>query len=47
MKKKVLALSLCVVMLAIAIVGGTLAYFTDTKNATRHPTSKMTTSIAV
>lgn len=34
MKKKVLALSLCVVMLAIAIVGGTLAYFTDTKSAT-------------
>ncbi len=34
MKKKVLALSLCVVMLTIAIVGGTLAYFTDTKNAT-------------
>ena len=30
MKKKILALSLCVVMLAIAIVGGTLAYFTDT-----------------
>ena len=34
MKKKILALSLCVVMLAIAIVGGTLAYFTDTKSAT-------------
>ena len=33
MKKKILALSLCVVMLAIAIVGGTLAYFTDTKSA--------------
>ena len=30
MKKKILALSLCVAMLAIAIVGGTLAYFTDT-----------------
>lgn len=30
MKKKILALSLCVVMLAVAIVGGTLAYFTDT-----------------
>ena len=29
MKKKILALVLCVVMLAIAIVGGTLAYFTD------------------
>lgn len=34
MKKKILAMSLCVVMLAIAIVGGTLAYFTDTKQAT-------------
>lgn len=34
MKKKILAVSLCVVMLAIAIVGGTLAYFTDTKTAT-------------
>ena len=34
MKKKILAMSLCVVMLAIAIVGGTLAYFTDTKTAT-------------
>lgn len=30
MKKKILALTLCVVMAAIAIVGGTLAYFTDT-----------------
>ena len=34
MKKKILALSLCVVMLAIAIVGGTLAYFTDTDQKT-------------
>ncbi|MGN1129703.1 MAG: SipW-dependent-type signal peptide-containing protein [Candidatus Flemingiibacterium sp.] len=33
MKKKILALSLCVVMLAVAIVGGTLAYFTDTTEA--------------
>ena len=30
MKKKILAVVLCVAMLAIAIVGGTLAYFTDT-----------------
>ena len=30
MKKKILAIVLCVSMLAIAIVGGTLAYFTDT-----------------
>lgn len=30
MKKKILALCLCIAMLAIAIVGGTLAYFTDT-----------------
>lgn len=29
MKKKILAIVLCVAMLAIAIVGGTLAYFTD------------------
>ncbi|MBE6559934.1 MAG: hypothetical protein E7662_02310 [Ruminococcaceae bacterium] len=30
MKKKILALALCAVMLAVAAVGGTLAYFTDT-----------------
>lgn len=30
MKKKIFALMLCVVMMAIAIVGGTMAYFTDT-----------------
>ena len=29
MKKKIFALVLCVAMLAIAVVGGTLAYFTD------------------
>ena len=29
MKKKILAIVLCVAMLAIAIVGGTVAYFTD------------------
>lgn len=34
MKKKILAMCLCVAMLAIAIVGGTLAYFTDTDEAT-------------
>ena len=34
MKKKVLAIVLCVAMLAIAIVGGTMAYFTDTDAAT-------------
>ena len=34
MKKKILALCLCVAMLAIAIVGGTLAYFTDTDTET-------------
>lgn len=31
MKKKILAIVLCVAMLAIAIVGGTMAYFTDTQ----------------
>ena len=30
MKKKILAFTLCATMLAIAVVGGTLAYFTDT-----------------
>lgn len=30
MKKKILAIVLCVAMLAIAVVGGSLAYFTDT-----------------
>lgn len=34
MKKKILAMCLCVAMLAIAIVGGTLAYFTDTDTQT-------------
>ena len=34
MKKKILALVLCVAMLAIAIVGGTMAYFTDTHEQT-------------
>ena len=34
MKKKIFALVLCVAMLAIAIVGGTLAYFTDTDSVT-------------
>lgn len=34
MKKKILAIVLCVAMLAIAIVGGTMAYFTDTDAAT-------------
>ena len=29
MKKKILAITLCIAMLAIAVVGGTLAYFTD------------------
>ena len=34
MKKKIVALSLVVCLLAIAIVGGTLAYFTDTDEVT-------------
>lgn len=29
MKKKVLALTICLAMIAIAVIGGTLAYFTD------------------
>ena len=33
MKKKLLALSLCVALAAIAIAGASLAYFTDTKSA--------------
>ncbi len=33
MKKKILAISLVISLLAIAVVGGTLAYFTDTKTA--------------
>ena len=33
-KKKILALSLIVCLLATAVVGGTLAYFTDTDDAT-------------
>lgn len=33
MKKKITAICLCVALLAIAIVGGTLAYFTDSKSA--------------
>lgn len=34
MKKKIVALALVICMLAIAIVGGTLAYFTDTADQT-------------
>lgn len=34
MKKKIVALTLVVAMLAIAVIGGTLAYFTDTEKAT-------------
>ena len=34
MKKKITAICLCVALLAITIVGATLAYFTDTKSAT-------------
>ena len=34
MKKKIVAFMLVIAMLAIAIVGGTLAYFTDTDEAT-------------
>lgn len=34
MKKKVAALCLCVALLAVAVVGASLAYFTDTKSAT-------------
>lgn len=34
MKKKIFAIVLCVAMLAIAIVGGTMAYFTDTQAQT-------------
>ena len=33
MKKKITALCLCIAMVAIAIVGASLAYFTDTKTA--------------
>ena len=34
MKKKLTAIFLCVALAAIAIVGASLAYFTDTKSAT-------------
>ena len=34
MKKKITALCLCVALLAAAVVGASLAYFTDTDNAT-------------
>ena len=34
MKKKITALCLCVAILAVAVVGASLAYFTDTDNAT-------------
>ena len=34
MKKKILALSMCIALAAIAIVGASLAYFTDTKSVT-------------
>ena len=44
MKKKILAMCLCVAMLAIAIVGGTLAYFTDTDTQTNVFTNGTTTA---
>lgn len=34
MKKKITAIFLCVALVAIAIVGASLAYFTDTDEAT-------------
>lgn len=34
MKKKITAVALVVALLAIALIGGTMAYFTDTKEAT-------------
>lgn len=34
MKKKLIAIFLCVALVAVGIVGATLAYFTDTDNAT-------------
>ena len=34
MKKKIIALCVCIAMLAIALIGGTMAYFTDTKTET-------------
>jgi len=36
MKKKILALILCVVMCAIAVTGATLAYFTDTTDVVKN-----------
>lgn len=34
MKKKIASLCLCVALLAVAVIGGTLAYFTDTQDVT-------------
>ncbi len=34
MKKKIIALCLCAAMISIAVIGGTLAYFTDTEKET-------------
>ena len=34
MKKKLTAIFLCVALVAIAVVGASLAYFTDTKSVT-------------
>ena len=34
MKKKLTAIFLCVALVAIAVAGASLAYFTDTKSAT-------------
>lgn len=41
MKKKLTAIFLCVALVAIAIVGASLAYFTDTKTATNTFTMAM------
>ena len=34
MKKKIVTMCLCVALLAVAVIGGTLAYFTDTQEVT-------------
>ena len=34
MKRKLIAICLCVALAAVAVVGASLAYFTDTKSAT-------------
>ena len=45
MKKKITAICLCVALVAIAVVGATLAYYTATKTATAELLSSASSAV--